>query len=153
MQAGEDTVITATYVVTDAEGEVLDDIHESTPDKFVFGQDLFPSALYQQLAGADPGDRLEIVLSPEDAYGERDPDAVVRVRKDELPDLPAEVGSTYRKKTSDTDEGEPYTVIGILDDWVWLDKNHPWAGRELHYDIQVLDVARAPKKDRLAEFE
>jgi FKBP-type peptidyl-prolyl cis-trans isomerase 2 len=142
LRAGKDTLITARIIIRDRAGDVLDDLHESPPARFLFGSGRFPAGFYEGLEGMAPGEHRTVTVPPEKGYGLRDKEKVIRVRAGELPDPPPEIGTVYRKKTGDLDLGEPHTVIGQLDGWVWLDKNHPWAGKELCYEVWVVSVAR-----------
>ncbi len=136
---GDNTVVTLNFVVRDEEGNVLDDMYEKTPFKFVFGQGDLPPGLEAGIVGRTAGQSETIVVPPDRAYGERDKDLVIRIPRSQLPSEDCVVGSRYRRLNADG-ESELFTVMGYLGDWVYLDRNHPWAGRQLEYEIHVVEV-------------
>jgi len=139
MLAGEKTIITLHFVVRDEEGGVLDDMYEKTPFKFVYGQGDLPPGMEEAIRGLAAGETKTIVVPPQRAYGERDRELVLRVNRRELPSEDCVVGTRYRRLNEDG-ESELYTVMGCLGDWAYLDRNHPWAGRQLEYRIRIVEV-------------
>ncbi len=140
LAVGVDTVVTLHFVVRDEEGNVLDDMYEKTPFQFIFGQGDLPPGLEEGIAGLTAGRSKRIVVSSDRAYGERDKDLVIRVPRSRLPSEDCVVGSRYRRLNADG-ESELFTVIGYLGDWVYLDRNHPWAGKQLEYKVHIVEVA------------
>ena len=136
---GENTVVTLNFVVQDEEGNVLDDMYERTPFKFVFGQGDLPPGLEEGIAGLPAERSKRIVVPPDRAYGERNKDLVIRVPRAQLPAEDCVVGTRYRRLNADG-ESELFTVMGYLGDWVTLDRNHPWAGKQLVYEVRVVEV-------------
>jgi peptidylprolyl isomerase len=94
----------------------------------------------RELSGLSAGDRRDITLPPEEAYGPRRPDAVHRVPLDRFPeDITPMPG--MRLLVRDPDGGElPVTVRGLSDDHATLDFNHPLAGEQLSFSVQVVEV-------------
>ena len=136
---GEDTVITLNFVVRDDAGEVLDDMYEKTPFKFLYGQGDLPPGLEEGIRGMRAGQTETIVVPPDQAYGERDTDLVIRIDRNQLPSEDCVVGARYRRLNEDG-ETNLYTVVGYLANWVYLDRNHPWAGKELKYKVSIVEV-------------
>ena len=133
------TVITLNFVVRDEDQDVLDDMYARTPVKFVFGQGDLPPGLEKGITGLSAGDSKTIVVPTERAYGERSQDLVIRIPRSQLPTEDCVVGSRYRRLNADG-ESELFTVMGYLGDWVYLDRNHPWAGKQLEYEVHVVEV-------------
>jgi FKBP-type peptidyl-prolyl cis-trans isomerase 2 len=136
---GENTVVTLSFVVWDEEGHVLDDMYERTPFKFVFGQGDLPPGLEEGIAGLTAGQSKRLVVPPARAYGERNKDLVIRIPRAQLPSDECVVGTRYRRLNADG-ESELFTVMGYLEDWVYLDRNHPWAGKHLVYEVRIVEV-------------
>jgi FKBP-type peptidyl-prolyl cis-trans isomerase 2 len=136
---GENTVVTLNFVVRDEEEEILDDMYAKTPFKFVFGQGDLPPGLEEGIAGLDAGRSKEISVPTERAYGDRRQDLILRIPRSQLPTEECVVGTRYRRLNADG-ESELFTVMGYLGDWVYLDRNHPWAGRQLKYEVHIVAV-------------
>ena len=89
-----------------------------------------------------PGEHEEVVIEPEDAYGERDESAIVSVPVDNLPaDVQLQPGMDVVGETPDG--MMRMTVREVTDDEVIVDANHPLAGKTLHFDVEVVDVHEA----------
>jgi FKBP-type peptidyl-prolyl cis-trans isomerase 2 len=151
----EGAIVTMFYVLKDAQGNVLDDRYEHIPVRFIFGCGAIPPGLEKRLAGLRQGQRVTVVVPPEEGYGERRPEGVIRVRREDLPgheeitvgdkfrllspDLESE-SATAQGYIGDWDFLESATVLGYIGDWVYLDCNHPYAGKELHYEVDIAHV-------------
>ncbi len=141
MVVGDNTVVTLLMVIADKHGEVLNDIHERTPFRFVFGEIPFCPGLHEGIRGLEPGQEKRVIVTPEQAFGVRRKDLVERVRAEDLPEGAGEVGNQVRRFSNDGSVSQSFLVTGHLDDWVYLDGNHPWAGKELHYQVKIVSVA------------
>jgi FKBP-type peptidyl-prolyl cis-trans isomerase SlyD len=139
----ENDVVTIHYTLT-----VDDEIWDSTegefmePIQFLIGQGLLIPGLEQALYGMQIGERRHIHLGPEMAYGELDEESFATVRKKDMPpEVPLEEG--VELEMSD-DEGD--VIVGrisqVKGDKVLLDFNHPLAGKNLDFEIEIL--ARRP---------
>lgn len=137
----EDTLVILTYVVKDKSGQVLDDTHACSPVICRIGQRELPEGLEKRIIGLKPGDRKIFEVRPEQGYGKRQGNLVKRVRLSDLPDDAGEpeVGKQYRRLNT-LMETEVYRVVGFLEDWVFLDGNHPFAGMTLQYEVTIVDV-------------
>ena len=136
---GENTVVTLNFVVRDEEQDVLDDMYAKTPFKFVFGQGDLPPGLEEGITGFNAGQQKTIVVPTDRAYGERNKDLVIRIPRSQLPSEDCAVGTRYRRLNAEG-ESELFTVTGYLGDWVYLDRNHPWAGKQLVYEVHIVEV-------------
>jgi len=136
---GENTVVTLNFVVRGEQEGVLDDMYAKTPFKFVFGQGDLPPGLEEGITGLMAAQSKTIVVPPERAYGERNKDLVIRIPRTQLPSEDCVVGTRYRRLNAEG-ESDLFTVMGYIGDWVYLDRNHPWAGKQLVYEVQVVEV-------------
>lgn len=136
---GENTVVTLNFTVRDEEHDVLDDMYARTPFKFVFGQGDLPPGLEEGITGLNAGQPKTVVVPTDRAYGERNKDLVIRIPRSQLPSEDCVVGTRYRRLNAEG-ESELFTVMGYLGDWVYLDRNHPWAGKQLVYDVHIVEV-------------
>ena len=146
MKISKNTVVTANYVIRDGEGEVIDESAENGPMEYLHGGEGILEGLEKVLNGKKAGDIVKVTLSAEEAYGEFDEDLVEEVSKEmfsEMDDL--EVGLVFHAETED---GEvEYEVVSIEGDIVTIDGNHPLAGEELHFEIEVTNVRKATAEE------
>ncbi|PIP41550.1 MAG: hypothetical protein COX19_03295 [Desulfobacterales bacterium CG23_combo_of_CG06-09_8_20_14_all_51_8] len=140
MHVAENTIITMRYTIEDVSGNVLNKTYVNTPIKFKMGCGDFPLGLEKQIMGFDPGQSKTIYVPAEQGYGKRKKELVLRVKRSALPsDIEIKVGSKIRRNKT-IFESELFTVQGYIGDWVYLDRNHPYAGIDLNYKVHIVDV-------------
>lgn len=146
MKATRGTVVSLDYDLTDEEGTLLDSSQEEGPLTYLHGFGNLIAGLEEALEGAEPGFRSQVVVAPEDAYGERDPEAVFEAARDDFPsDLDLEPGMQL---TGETEEGPvSFMVMEVSDEGALLDGNHPLAGMTLLFDVHVVDVREASPEE------
>jgi FKBP-type peptidyl-prolyl cis-trans isomerase SlyD len=138
-QVGPDTFVGLEYAVFDADGDAV----ASGPShlEFVFGRGQLLPALERALDGLSQGDRRTVTLQARDAYGRRDPRAVLEVDRAEFPEDVAP-GDRFEVEN----EQGAVLVLQVLDvgpDTVHLDLNHPLAGQDIRIDLTVTEVRPA----------
>jgi len=132
------------YAVSDSEGTLIDSSYDHEPLSIIHGSGYLIPGLEDALEGHVVGDTFEVSVPPEKGYGERFDDYVQTVPKEMFGDIDnLEVGAQLR---ATTDDGEQ-TVIVV--DTITVDGNHPLAGIELQFDVEVLEV-RDATEDELA---
>ena len=141
MQVDKDTVVSLDVQLADVHGNV---IHRSAQAVlYLHGgyADIFP-LVEDALQGKAPGERVEVRLEPEDAFGEYDAELV---ELEERARFPAElaVGMQFEREGGPDEELLIYTVTDIAGDQVVLDGNHPLAGMALNFACTVLAVRGA----------
>lgn len=135
-------VVTLDYTLT-VEGEIVDSSEESEPIQFIQGQEHIIPGLERELYGMRIGQGKTVTLSPEEGYGEVEPDAGMDVPRSEFPpEIPMEIGTGLQLRTQ---EGEIVNarIAEITPETVRLDFNHPLAGKELQFDVKVVDLRQA----------
>jgi FKBP-type peptidyl-prolyl cis-trans isomerase SlyD len=121
------------------EGVVIDSSEDRDPLTYVHGSGQIISGLENKLLGMDAGQKRNITVTPEEGYGDRDPEAVHKVPRDAFDDGDAvKAGSIVRGAMS----GQEFQamVVAVDDKDVTLDMNHPLAGKTLEFDIEILAV-------------
>jgi FKBP-type peptidyl-prolyl cis-trans isomerase 2 len=141
MIVAEDTVVTMTYTVKNESGNVLDANHERSPVIYRVGCRELPEGVEKEIIGLQAGDKRIFEVRPEQGYGKRKEDLVIRVRQSELPDDAGEpfIGKKYRRLNTQM-KTEVYKVVGFLGKWIFLDANHPFSGITLQYEVAIVDV-------------
>ncbi len=113
---------------------------ESGPFAFTIGEEEVIPGLEQAMIGMQPGETKTVRLVADEAYGAYDEDLVMEVPRSEFPDtIHPEVGQTLELTS---EEGEEFlvTVSEVNDQIVLLDANHPLAGKDLTYDIELVEI-------------
>lgn len=146
------------YTLRDEEGTVIDasDAEDGEPIVYVHGYGMLVPGLEAALVGLEAGATKDVVVLPEEGFGEHDEELVLEVDRAELPD-PKEVavGDEVVAESPDGDEF-PMHVLEVRADSVILDGNHPLAGKTLTYSVKVREVAQASEEEvaeAAAEFE
>ena len=145
MQVAKNTVVTLSYSVADSDGNPVDD--GSQPIVYLHGgyDGIFP-AIEEVLQGKDVGEKLEVKLQPEEAFGDYDTELVMIEPRSLFPDT-IEVGMQFERATEEGDDGELYTITDIADDKVVVDGNHPLAGVALVFTCTIAEVRAATAEE------
>ncbi len=146
MQLGKNKVGIIQYTLKDDNDEILDQSDENGFTYLHDAQNLIPG-LERELDGKQKGDTLSVTVKPEDAYGERQLEAIQTVPRELFPsDQELEVGMSFHGEAED---GHPMivTVTAVEADKVTIDGNHPLAGQTLHFDVAILDVRDATEEE------
>ena len=140
MKIEKNTVVTLQYKVSDANGKLIEEVKE--PMAYLHGgYDNTLPKIEAALEGQDNGSQTTLQLQPEDAFGLRDEGLLQTIAKRDFP-AGVKVGGQLQGRTDDG-KGLTFTVLKIKGDTVYLDANHPWAGKELRFTVKVTDVRAA----------
>lgn len=133
--------LTFHYTLRNREGRVLDTSRGAEPLACVEGAGQIIDGLEAGLLGMAAGEKRTLVVPPERAYGLREEAMVQKVPKDRLPVDDLRVGDRFQ---TGPDRADPIvTVVAIEGDEVLLDANHPLAGEELHFEVELVAVRPA----------
>lgn len=136
------------YRVFDAEGELVEG--SGGEISFVFGYGTLLPALESALEGLAAGATRNVELSARDAYGERRPELELEIARE---DFPPDVAAGDRFELEREDGTEVVVrVLGVSDEGVVVDFNHPLAGQRIRFEIEVLEArAGTPEELEIAE--
>jgi FKBP-type peptidyl-prolyl cis-trans isomerase SlyD len=139
---GDGKVVLIKYTLSDASGEVLDRTDEE-PMGYLHGANNILPGLEKKLTGHAVGDRIEAVLPPEDAYGERTGPGPQPVPREHFPPgIDIEVGMPFAVE-DESGNVMSIWVTDVEDDRIFIDANHPLAGQTLHFEVEVVGVRNA----------
>lgn len=131
------------YKGTLADGAVFDSSEGREPLEFTVGAGQIISGLDKALPGMNEGDAKSVTVPAAEAYGPVDPAAKHSVPREKIPaDIPLEIGTQLQVQTS-SGQVMPVKVEEVGDETVVLDANHPLAGKDLTFDIEVISVSKA----------
>ncbi len=122
------------------DGTVVDNSFDNEPFTFVMGDETLDKGLELALFGLKPGDRQILTLMPGQAFGVRDESALQWLPMDRFPpDIVLEQGQIIGF-SGENGEEVAAAIIEIQGQQVRVDFNHPLTGREIEFEVQVLDV-------------
>ena len=145
MQVEARKVITIDYTLTDEDGEVLDSSEDDGPLEYLHGFGNIVPGLEDALEGKEPGQKLQVTVSPDKGYGERDESLVQSVPRTRFPKGDIEVGMCFSAESADS--ARLLTVVAVDQQQVTVDGNHPLAGQTLSFDVTVRDVRDATEEE------
>jgi peptidylprolyl isomerase len=122
------------------DGEQFDSSKGREPLEFTVGAGQMIKGFDDAIPGMSVGDKKTINIAPENAYGEKNKDAIIEFPKENIPaDMKLEPGMQLQLRDQDG-RPIPVTVVEIKDDIIVLDANHMLAGKELIFDIELVEI-------------
>ena len=128
------------YTGTLNDGTVFDTSMEREPLEFTLGEGQVIPGFEEAVMGMEPGATKNITLGPDEAYGAYNEEAVTDVPRDQIPPtIEPEVGMMLEVRL---ESGQPAHVIitEVTEAAVTLDGNHPLAGKELSFDLSLVEI-------------
>jgi peptidylprolyl isomerase len=126
------------YVGKFEDGSVFDSSEGRAPLQFTIGANQVIPGFENGLIGLNTGDKITLNIEPKEGYGEIRQDLLIEVNNEQLPGK-VEIGQTLQ--TTNSNQVINLTVKEIYENSVLLDANHPLAGKELIFDIDIVEVA------------
>ena len=121
-------------------GELVDSTFEKKPAELVIGDGNLPAAFEAVIHGMRAGERKVERIEPKDGFGQHNPSNVQRIPKDQF-DPSVELSEGLVVSFQDKAKSELPGVVSIIDDtMVTVDFNHPLAGRDLEFEVEILSV-------------
>jgi FKBP-type peptidyl-prolyl cis-trans isomerase SlyD len=133
--------LTFHYTLRNREGRVLDTSRGAEPLSCIEGAGQIIDGLEEPLLGMRAGDTRQVVVPPERGYGLREDALVQKVPRSRLPVEEIKVGDQFQ--TGPDRQAPVVTVMAIEGDEVLLDANHPLAGQELHFEVELVGLRPA----------
>jgi peptidylprolyl isomerase len=122
------------------DGTVFDSSEGRDPLEFVIGENTIIPTLESSVIGMNIGDKATVEVTAENAYGPHQPDAIQTVERSMIPaEVELAVGAQLQATAPDG-QVLVLTVSSIEDTTVTLDGNHPLAGQDLTFDIELMEV-------------
>lgn len=146
MQIAEKQVVSIHYTLKDSEGNILDSSNGQEPLPFLCGANNIVPGLENALLGKSVGDKLDVVVQPEEGYGEVRADLVQKVDRANFQGIDdIQVGMQFMAEAPWGQQ--PVTVTKVEDDGVTLDGNHPLAGQVLAFSVEVTEIRTATEDE------
>lgn len=120
---------------------VFDSSKGKDPLEFMIGQKSVIPGFEEAVIGMNPGDKTSVHIVSDQAYGPRKENLVVETDRSQIPaDIKLEVGMRL-ESVDETGKRFPVTIVNLTDEKITLDANHPLAGQDLYFDIELVEIA------------
>ncbi len=146
MQIANNKVVYIHYTLKNDAGDTLDSSDGGAPLAFLHGSGGIIKGLESALEGKSSGDKLEVVVEPEEGYGASHPEAIQQVPKSAFQGID-DLAVGMRLQAETADGAVPIKVTAIEDDIVTIDANHELAGERLHFAVSVESVRDATEEE------
>lgn len=134
--------VTVHYTGKFEDGKIFDTSIDGQPLSFELGNGQVIQGFNDALVGMEPGESKTVTISPDKAYGDYKKELVIKVEKSKLPpDADPQIGQKLSANHSGNDTKINFTIVEIEDDVLTLDANHVLSGRNLVFDIELVEVS------------
>jgi FKBP-type peptidyl-prolyl cis-trans isomerase SlyD len=146
MQIAKDAVVLIHYTLKNDAGETVDSSAGGDPLAYLQGNGNLIAGLENALEGKQVGDKLSVKVPPTDGYGEYDKSLVQQVPRRSFKGVSnIQVGMQFQVQS---DQGpRAVTVTNVIGDMVTVDGNHPLAGQNLNFDVEITEVREATDEE------
>ena len=130
------------YTLKDVKGNVVETSTNTNPFEFTIGEGKIIPGFEKNVMGMKPKDTKTIKIPPEDAYGSHDEKKVFEFDKNKAPgNFDPQIGQSVQLHRPD---GNAFvvTVVGRTEKGYMMDANHPLAGKELIFDLELLEIVK-----------
>ncbi len=153
MKISENKFVSLAYTLT-VDGEIVENVGAEKPLGFVFGIGQLLPEFEKNVAGKGLGDQFQFTLSPENGYGDINPQAVVELPKEifSVEGIPADeilVVGNVLPMSDQSGNRLKGTIKAIGEASVTMDFNHPMAGKTLNFNGSVVGVREATPEDMM----
>ncbi|AUD01779.1 FKBP-type peptidyl-prolyl cis-trans isomerase [Spirosoma pollinicola] len=140
-QAKSGDTVQVHYTGTLSDGTVFDSSEGRTPLEFTVGSGQVIKGFDDGVTGMNQGEKKTISIPVDDAYGPANEDMIFTLERSDLPaDIPLELGMTLNMHEDGNPRPIPVIIRSLTDTNVTLDANHPLAGQDLTFDIELVGV-------------
>lgn len=139
-QIHENSTVTLHFALRLQDGEVVDSTFEKAPATLTVGDGNLPEGFEKHLLGLSVGDRRTVNVAPEDAFGQFNPSNLQSFKRDQFAqagDLESGVVVSFQDASGSELPGVVSEIKGEL---VVVDFNHPLAGKELEFEVEILNI-------------
>lgn len=144
----DDVVVSLEYILRLEDRREIARSEKETPLMYLHGKKNIIPGLEKELHGMGIGDEKDVIVSPDKAYGDRDPEEIIEYPRDSFPaDLNLEVGVPIMMKDNESGESLRAYVKGFDENTVRLDFNHPLAGETLYFHVRITGLREATKDE------
>ena len=123
------------------DGTLFDSSAEREPLAFEIGSGMVIKGFDEGVTGMAVGEKKTVHIPAAEAYGDMNPEHMAVFNKAEIPsDIPYEVGMQLNMHQDGSGQVMPVTVVEVTDLTITLDANHPLAGKDLIFDLELVSI-------------
>lgn len=139
-------VVTFHYTLKNASGETLESSFGSEPLVFLEGVGQIIPGLESAIKKMQPGDKQTVNVKAEEAYGAIEPEMIVEVPRAKLPKKDVAIGDQFHADAGDG-RAQVVTVTKVTDTHITIDGNHPLAGQDLTFEVEIDSTRNATNEE------
>lgn len=139
-------VVSFHYTLKDKDGNVLESSTGSEPLMFLEGVGQIIPGLEEEIKKMQPGDKKTVHVKAKDGYGEVEADMIVEVPKEKIPKKDVAVGDRFHADAGDG-QAQVVMVTKVTDTHVTIDGNHPLAGQDLTFEVEIDSTRNATEEE------
>ncbi len=145
MKISKDMVVAIHYTLINKNGDIVDSSENADPLTYLHGHGHIVPGLEEELEGKGKGEKFNVSVAPEKGYGVRNEMLVQEVSKEMFGEQNVEEGMEFHAES----DGHPIIikVVKVDGDKITIDGNHPMAGEELLFSIDVVEIREASKEE------
>ena len=147
MRAAKDTVVHISYILRDAKKEILDQSSVEDAFEYLHGHENIVPGLEKALASKEPGDKVSVSLTPDEAYGDYDPALVRKVAKSEFPARMRNQKPGQMVQIEEDGHWRVWKIDAVDATHITLDGNHELAGQDLHFAVEIHAIRLATSEE------
>ena len=147
MALAQNKVVTMNYTLKDDQGNIIQTTNNSRPFQFLSGNQQILPKLESEIDAMIIGSKKNVKIAAAEAYGEYSKQAIQQVKKESFPaDVDLKVGMEF---VSNSPEGHqmPFVIKEIKNEEITVDFNHPLAGMDLEFDVELIDIRNATPEE------
>jgi FKBP-type peptidyl-prolyl cis-trans isomerase SlyD len=146
MKVTEGKVVTIDYEIRETDGTLIESSDDG-PLSYIHGMGNLAPGLEKLLDDESNGEKVQAVLTPEQAFGEWDEGLIRQVRLDDFDD-PEEVSPGLVFHAQENEEIRMYTVKSVEEQTVVIDGNHPFAGKTLDFSVTIREIRDSTPEEK-----
>ena len=146
MEISDKKVVKIHYKGTLDDGSVFDTSEGRDALEFIFGVGMIIPGLEEGIKGLKVGDKKSVKVPADKAYGQINEQAMQEVPKDQMPEG-AEIKVGMQLMAQGPQGAIPVVVSEVKESTIVVDFNHPLAGKDLTFDVEVVDIRDATKEE------
>lgn len=134
--------VTVHYTGKFEDGKIFDTSQDGQPLPFELGSGNVIQGFDEAVIGMEPGESKTVTIPPDKAYGEYQKELVIKIDRSKLPpDSDPQIGQKLSANHSGNNSKINFTIVEIEDDVLTLDANHVLAGRNLVFEIELVEIS------------
>lgn len=146
MKINDNAVVTVDFEMTNQEGKLIDSTSNGGAMVYLHGHANIMPELEKSLTGLEAGAEFTVELSPEKAFGDKSDDKIFTVSRSDF-DAPELKAGMQFQTVDENNQPVIATIVGLEDDKVIIDENHPLAGMTLTFTGNVKEVREATQAE------